>query len=524
MRLRTCAELSLAVLIMIVVSGCTFTGLTFGENAAGEDTYLEDYSPPSQTVDEDYIGQGEGWCVYNGSIAVDDRTDTAYTLVNTAMSECDELGGFDERTKKLYAIERGAHSPREILDLTGHSDARIIFPKDQLLVMSESEGHDTLIFLNNESYEELGRLETEARYNGTRLSSSRRFVAVADNTIDDAPIHIIDTEEASTVVVDHNGDWLEAMWLNQSDTLVAAVAHDWDGLFVCEDEGGCSFGNHCNDDTHLRIMTWSFEDSSASSIAADPAATWGNPGLNIDVENACVDMMLSFTWVGISPDDRYGIFPILGRVEEDEGFDEEWVHQLLVVDLQRGDVRRVNDARGPVGFTPDGSTIVSYRYYETTDPENPDIEWTHPALALIDVESLEETTVPLDMFYGGPEFYVTPKANMVVISTPFGSENLVIHDVDNGETIELETPSMQSLQEFVSRDHASELWMVEDGLFRLDYADSFLEEITLDFTPERINLLPHADLLILDDPQTARLVYVHPDDHTTLWDVPLPTP
>ena len=41
-------------------------------------------------------------------------------------------------TKTLYAVERLAAAPRKVMDLSGFDDLRILFPEDQLLLMSEA--------------------------------------------------------------------------------------------------------------------------------------------------------------------------------------------------------------------------------------------------------------------------------------------------------------------------------------------------------------------------------------------------
>jgi hypothetical protein len=497
-------------------SGCT--GFTLGLNEAGDDTYLDNGRPPT---DDGHVGEGEGWCVYNGAIAVDDRTDEVYTLVSTSMVECDEIDHATETTKDLYVVSPTTHVPRRVMDLTDRDDVRVLFPRDKLLVMSERDGHDVLSYLDPATHRVTFEMEAQVRYNGTRMSPSRRFLAVADNTSAFAPIHIIDTEELGLVDVEHDGDWLELQWLHTSDTLVGIVFYDWDGVGIDCAGSSCAIDTVCRPETRARIMTWSLEGAGASSISEDPNGTWSRPELDVTVPGACADMLFSYTWVGISPDDLAAVFPVRAQ-DEATG---EWGYQLLVVSLVDGSVRRVDDAMGPVGFTPDGSTIVSYRYVELPPAEGETEGSTATQLVLIDSETLEETTIDLtEIVEWGPQFFVTRNANVVVITTPFGSEHLVIHDVDTATTTTLENPGWATLNEFVSRDAASELWMVSDGLFRLDYLSPSLEQVALDFTPAHINRLPGADLLVLDDPAAAKLVYFHPDERTVTWQVSLPTP
>lgn len=478
--------------------GCT--GLTWGENTPGGDTYLDDGTPPPD--DEPYVGDGQNWCVFNGSIAVDPRTDTAYTALSTAEVECEEWWDGIRTEKSIYAVPYGG-TPAPILDVTGKDDVRILFPQDQILVMSEENDRDTLTFLDPSSYEKLDELDQSVRYHGTRMSSSRRFVAVADNTSETPDIHVIDTETRDIAVIPNNGDWLEAMWTHTTDRLLAIIFYD-------------SWGPEVG---HARILGWSRDEATGGFFrATDERGLWQDPDLDVPIEGVEGDLLFSYTWVGISPDDRYAVFPVMGDLGETNGD-----HILVVVDLQDGSHRLVHDARGPVGFTPDGSTIVSYRYVDVPGGEDGVTE-SIPALVLLEADTLEETTVPLEDLDFGPQFFVTHHDNVVVITSPFGSSSILLHDVDNGITTEIDTPDDQALYEFVSRDEASELWLVTDGLYRLDYADAEYERIDLPFTPSHINRLAREDLLVLDDPSTVRLVYLEPDSRAVEWSVNLPTP
>jgi hypothetical protein len=195
-----------------------------------------------------------------------------------------------------------------------------------------------------------------------------------------------------------------------------------------------------------------------------------------------------------------------------------------VVDLGDGGVRRVDDAAGPVGFTPDGSTIVSYRYIPDEEASGSGSIFSIPALVLLDAETLEETEVELSSLDWGPEFFVTRGANVVVITSPLGSSHIVVHDIDTGTTTELATPDGPTLREFVSRDRAAELWLADGGLYRIEYTTPLFEEVDLDFAPEHINLLPRSDTLVLDDPSTVQIVYLDPDSRSVVSEVMLPTP
>src|SRR5690606_8765224 len=146
-------------------------GMTLGENEPGRDTYLED-----------------------GSIAVDPVTERVYVLRRTVVTHEEPDGTeWSETFKHLYQVSPDGAGARLLADVSDLSDLRMLFPRDQVLLMAERDGQDLLRVLDPATGAVLREVETAARYHGTRLSPSGRFVAVADNTSPAAPIHIIDT-------------------------------------------------------------------------------------------------------------------------------------------------------------------------------------------------------------------------------------------------------------------------------------------------------------------------------------------
>ena len=70
----------------------------------------------------------------------------------------------------------------------------------------------------------------------------------------------------------------------------------------------------------------------------------------------------------VSPDSRSAVIPVVDATRcGPVPAEDDPCHELVIVDLDSGATRIVGNARGPVGFTPDGSTIVSYRYRRTPE-------------------------------------------------------------------------------------------------------------------------------------------------------------
>lgn len=446
----------LASLASIGAVACT--GATQGENDPGADTYLE-----------------------YGAIAVDDRSDTCFVMQTLQMA--------GNETKQLMAIHPDTMATRAIFDLTGRNDARILFPKSGVLVMSEKNGTDQLNLFDAQTFQVLESASVDVRYNGTRMSPSREYVVVADNTSEHAPLHVIDTATLKRQILPHDGEWLEGMWMNAKDTLMAVVFYDIYGAAP-----------------HARVLSWNVTDLVAGEFARDDAGLWAHRVLDIDVPDVNPDMMFSYTWVGISPDDRYAVFPVLGQ---DEGGVEQ--HQLLVLTTATGEIRRVENAKGPVGFTPDGSTIVSYTEGDGSDQD----------LLLIDAETLtkDEQAVPID---GGITYFVSHEGNYVVVASNWGDQRLVLYDVDNDAVTEMAGPAI-GLNEFVSRLGHGELWLVDQqSLFRLDLNAGEFETVSTSFAPEHINILRNHDWLVMDDARSDQLVFFDPTDRLTVGTVTLP--
>lgn len=444
-----------AFAIPIFFTGCTTgcTGLSLGENNPGADTYLE-----------------------YGSIAVDDRTEKSFVLNNFS----DKKGV--ETKSLLRAVDAKSSAVSEVADLSGRDDARILFPKSGIMIMSEQNEKDELLLLDNETFAEKGREQLDVRYHGTRMSATRQWVAVADNTSEKAPIHIIDGEILTRRIIPHNGDWLEAMWKNKTDELFAIVFYDADP----EDK---------ESKPHARILSWSMEDVVAGEWKPDDTGFWPSRKLDIDVPYAAGDGFFSFTWVGISPDDKWAVFPVR---EMDPSTPEDY--ELLVVNTETGELRVVKDAKGPVGFTPDGSTIVSYDDKGSMNGANGQTkeEEIDQRLLLIDINTLEVDAQDVDIS-GGITYFISRDGNFVVVASNYADENLVLHDIDNKKSTTMQGPAI-GLTEFVSRVGENELWLVDEAaLLKLDMNKGELSEVSTGFSVGHLNILPKRDWLVMSE-------------------------
>ena len=482
------------------------TGATLGENDAGQDTYLE----PWDFHDSD---DGTGREVALGSIGVDHITETAY-VVQSVLTRDDETNRILSEEKTLFAIPPDGSAPSGSADLSHLSDLRILFPGDtDVLVLGELDGVDHLGYLDPSTLELRDVLPAlnGARYHGTRLSPSRRYMAVADNNVPETPpIHVVDLQTRRTEVIPHDGFWLEAMWLRNSDTLFTVI-------FYNDDEE-----TEDVDETRARVVSFPMSDLEACGFQLEEDGVWCGRGIDVEIAGGRPDFFFSFTWLGIAPDDRVVAVPQRG----------DGMNRLALVDTFDGTVRIVDDARGPVGFTPDGTTVVSYRYTvvevpcpdeDDSDPETtcpPDDQV--PQLALIDVEDLTVATIDLPTIEM-PSYFVTRTGNLVVVADAWDGGRLVVADLDTGDAIPLDGPEV-NLREIVSLDDAAELWIADDGLFRVDLLDATVRLVLPELTPLTINVLPQHNRLVIDDGEAKAIVFVDPDAQIETARAVLPMP
>jgi hypothetical protein len=449
------------VILPLLLTGCT--GLSLGEKAAGSDTYLA-----------------------AGDIAVDARTDNAFVL-NTAQAAAGETTPAAPASA-LFAVQPDTGHATHVIDLTGRDNQRVLFPASGVLVMSAQDGAEQLRLFDYQSLALVTSADEPVLYNGTRMSPSRQWFAVADNTSDHAPIHIFDGTTLSHFVVPHGGDWLEAMWMNQSDTLMSIVFYD-ENLPTAR----------------ARLLSWKMSAVAAGGGAPDSSGFWPAPQLDVDIPAINPDGQFSFTWVGVSPDDHWVAFPVR---------DMNMGYELVVLDTTNGTTRLVANAKGPVGFTPDSATIVSYRDIDDQGDQE---------LLLINAETLavDPVTVPIT---GGVTYFLTHQSNFVVAASAGGGQRLVLYDVDNAKLTQMMGPGV-GLDQFAVRPQKGQIWLVDsEELFDLDVAAATFQPVATANAPQHINYLPQHDRLVLDGAGTASLYFLDPDTEQVVLTAPLPAP
>ena len=473
------AALLRLLLVLLGCSGCT--GLALGLNAAGAPTH-----------------------VGSGSLAVDDRTETTFVLSTHTTAR-----GVERRLHGVPADGEAALVHTSLNEL----DQRVLFPHTGVLLMSEvKNGGERLTLFDRGTFSEKRSATVRSHYWGTRMSPTGKWIAVADNDDDALPIHVIDASSLEVRPIPHAGDWLEATWSTERDLLVAAIFEEGEAPSV-------------------RIATWAMDAVNERQFATDTTGAWASPELDITIDGKVSDGCLSFTWISTSPDGRWAAVPL--RDVQSAGY------ELVLVDLMTRTHRIVDHAKGPVGFTDDSQTIVSYAG-EGAAPagagscakgrrQNPEVHAPigPEHIVLIDVTSLHQRRAEVP----GLEHFNFHVLDTSVIVAPLGTAktNMFIFDVREPERGSVVDSAGAQLTEFIQRPLDHDVWLVSDGLLhRIDLTRRQIELYDLGFAATHVNHLPQRDLLVLDERKPGAstipvgLLFWDPDERRITRRVALP--
>ncbi len=412
------------------------TGMTSGENRPGADTWVD---PPTDDLGDPDDPSAPSISHTIGALAVEPDETHVWFVHRGRNRELvrEHLAALDPVTNEVHSV----------LDVSGATDRRLIFPRDdRMLLMAQHNGQERLVLFDTDTRQAIKWTTKPTWYWGTRRSASGEFLAVADNGSSASPLHVIDANTLEHIVVPHGGTAIEAMWNNTSDHLLAVSAT-----------------NPFSDNSTIRLLSWN-----VTSVQEFPA-----PSVDITLPGYDWDFLFSFTWIGVSPDGRWAVFPLR---------DPEGQYVLVVLDQNDGSTRMV-PGQGPVGFTPDSSSIVSYGYENGNE------------LYMIDVVTLQTDQVPVAV-NGGLSFFVTWDGNYVVATSVGGDDKLVIYDPETGESTQVEGPHV-GLREFVARPGAHQLWLADLGqLYKLHLEQATLTHIPLGSSVRSLNILPTQDRLV----------------------------
>jgi hypothetical protein len=372
----------------------------------------------------------------------------------------------------LTAIDPDTGATHEVLDVSGTDDRRVVFPADdRMILMAQHGGAEKLVLFDTTTRTRIASVTKPTWYWGTRTAPSGRALVVADNELADAPLHVIDTATLSHRVIEHDGDAIEAMWNHGSDILFAVSAID-------------PFGTGAV----ARVHRYDLRGASFGSPLPPPTRTWAFPGLGWD-------FWFSYTWITISPDDRWAVFPLIDRrVTEGDP------HVLVVLDQTTGTTAVVH-GRGPVAFTRDSRWIVSYG----TRADGGQDLW------LVDAATHERRVVTMP-FTASIMFHASRDTDHIVCVPVLGSggEGVwgAVHDVASGTVTALDAPI--DLYDFVTRPGHGELWLETWGaVTALDLATATTTPVDLGATEaSSINVRPIADHAVIGDGGAASIEVV----------------
>ncbi|MDB4932134.1 MAG: hypothetical protein JWM10_4618 [Myxococcaceae bacterium] len=514
---------SLTVWTFATVLACGGTGSTTGERTPGGSTRVD--PTPDYAYRDDagalYV-QGRGDAAipvftdagtFNiaaarlGRIAVDERDETAFVMqtfpTRAAVKEFD--GGLTIDTlgqRTLYAVRDGAEATA-LLDLDGFRSTAVFFPESGVLLAASRSVDDgnscaTTLALWNVGATVLRQLRPATGCVSVgALSPSRRWATARS----DSRFGLLD---ASTLVVGAvpaiGADNVSAAWLHRRDALVSVAASD-----VAR--------------ASLRVDLWNLSSVTSEQISspAVPVAREGGATFTIDPVTQVSPSILQ-----VSPDDQLAVLSSYdGPIFTLDG--SRPTTAVHVVELATRAHWSVDVALGPVGFTPDNSTLVAWRHTSPATLAIADAGSfpSDAALLFIDRVTHAVTARPLP-FEGPPLFFVTSTGHRVLVSGTAGAE-IFFYDMEMGRFTALSRDAAP-LDNFVRRNGSRELWAARGGLWRYGVLTDDVEHIDLGWQPEQINLLPRSDLLVLDRPYENALSFWSPATRATVRTVRLPVP
>lgn len=518
-------------LMLAVGAACTSSGgpdrdggFVDADNSPFDDDV---YAQPEDEVEpEDFVESEDGSFAtahVNGNLQVSPDTEWTFLYQDRYIRE-NNKSKRDQRI--LYAVpdpealQDGAWVMRiQKLDPTDEN-LRIIFPKGHILTMGQPRGenYEELALYDVHSLQQVWTARTTGNFTETRLSPSRRYLSVASIHGDKRSIQIIDIERQRLLKLPYEtSGQIEASWLPGRDDLIVTL----------------------EENANLRVLSWAINESFKFSETDNDGKFWARPLLDLKILDHSLNKWLSHSAIGRSPDGRYVAFPVRGEVEDTSLLVEEGSrrkeyrqsYKIALLDTQTTNVRMIEDAMGPVAFTPDSSTLVAYHIDESRStapaydpsakryPDDPEDISTQPLL-LFDVETLEERREDF-RFYGLLSFFVTASGDRIVVtSNNTDYDELHLYDMESGRS----TTSGQGLElkEFVDRSSASELWLLDQGLWRVDYENAVQEKIELDWEPDHISILPQHDYIVLDQPREQKIHFIDPATAELAAEVPLP--
>lgn len=222
-----------------------------------------------------------------------------------------------------------------------------------------------------------------------------------------------------------------------------------------------------------------FEPSAV--LAVHDLAAPGLPGATraLTLDGFHLNLLGVLTWaIRLSPDER--LAAVSGRDDAGRGVTH-------VIDLDTGALFGTFPCEGPVGFGPDGETMVGFA---RTD------DGRASALVVTDLASGVSETTPYG--FANPVYWLSPSGRRVVVY-PFAGSGLVMTDLDTLESSAVGGGDDVALTEFSVSPDGDFVYLVYDGglwLLDLETAEvSALAPASRGY--DDINILPGGDTLVL---------------------------
>lgn len=463
----------------------------------------------------------------------------------------------DDTLGRLHLVDTETGEVHHLLSFPEKRDRRVVFHPDRpwMWFMYEPppvyddetgellyEQPETWVVIDYETLQVLNETTFSTAFWGTRLSSDGRFFSVSDGDLQ----YVIDgetLEQGAIAPPSGQHDVFEAEWLPGTNRLVVSWNyHAGADTTLAPNQSAPAPPTPPSRQVVRRLEQLASHPGTAPLVGPrptppppnSPAMTFGTdicaydivsvsamptePAAKTTIANRRQSVLWGFGFFGMSPD---GSLIVVPTVDASSLWDEDVPgdvdsYLLVILDPQLNEVTRV-PGRGPCGFTPDSSALVTYEWaVEEGEETDGEVEaWLDSNLLIYDTESWQSEIVELMLL--NPAYYLTPDGSQVLLFgtwySPGGDYDLdlQIYDLESGDLITVDDSNGRAIHRAVITPEADAIYFLdwnrgEDcsftsdcqlDLYMLDLLSYDLDRIPIAFNPYEINILPSLDLLVM---------------------------
>ncbi len=479
LRTRCAAALYLSALLWFSL-GCLNVDSGWSWNAApGQDTFLGD--EPHFDEDNTNFGSGvPGKCDWTGAVAVDPTTNTTFVQQTVVDVPCAHIRNMDDTIyttrRTLFAIPPDSPMAVMVLDTSDTTHLRLAFGQERIVLAGKKNGAEQLTYLDRHNFKVLAQHRLTHQSGAPQTSPSGRYVLLKPMIIA-GPAYLIDTQSMTETHIFNKYGALEASWSPVEDRLI--VVHS-------------TTANHRG----VEVQSWDMEEHHAGHQGLPDFDQ--QPSTQVELRGLWNNVVLDYTTMRIRPDGQEVALYL---------YSERGELVLVRINPNNGHFQTHTDVlREMLRYSSDNTHLVT---------QNVDGQ-----LMIINTRN-NSVRIPMQDPSAHDLLYITADGTRALSTSPNGKV-LQITELDSGRVDTIALTHNGALKQLVEIEARSEIWSVGGamGVFHLE--DAKLETFTMGWHPEHINYLPGQDLMVLDDRQKNRLIFLDPTTKAIVREVTLP--